>query len=92
MSVFLGMLAAFGVGYIIGFISRELQVLVYYKAVSMKAQREMAKDEAYDKAVERADKELMKDLPDADAVEEDVPEQEDKDEEERRRGAKTFYS
>ncbi len=94
MSIFLWMLAAFGVGYIVGFISRELQTLLYYTAASMKARRELAKDQAYDKAVEEANKQEKGGLPDPDAVSDDTPEMEPEDiqEEEKRKGTKTFYS
>jgi len=92
MSVFLAMLAAFGVGYIIGFISRELQTLLYYTTVSMKARRKVAAEKAYDDAIIQADKDERQGLPDQEAVSKDQPEQEDLDEEEKRKGIKTFFS
>ncbi len=93
MSIFLGMLAAFGIGYIIGFISRELQTMLYYTAASMRARRQAAVDEAYDKAVAEADEREMGGLPDPEAVEKDTPEEEeDRQEEEKRKGIKTFFS
>ncbi len=96
MSIYLAMLAAFGIGYIIGFISRELQTLLYYTTVSMKARKQEAAkrayDKAYDDAILEADEEERRSLPDDDAVSKDTPEQEDLDEEEKRKGIKTFFS
>ncbi len=92
MSIFLAMLAAFGVGYIIGFISRELQTLLYYTVVSMKARRETAANLAYDRAVEEAEQKESAGVPEPANTYQDVPEQEDRDEEEKRKGVKTFYS
>lgn len=92
MSIFLAMLAACGIGYIIGFISRELQTLLYYTAASMKARRQVAVDEAYDKSVEEAEERELSGLPDRESVSKDVPEEEDALEEEKRKGIKTFYS
>jgi len=92
MGTFLWVLAVFGVGYIVGFVSRELQVLLYYTVTSMKARREAASNLAYDKIMEAAERRESEDLPDKEAVSKDEPEQEDIDEEEKKKGIKTFWS
>ncbi len=92
MGIFLWMLGAFGIGYVVGFISRELQTMAHYQIMYLKARKETARDLAYDKAVEDETKKLSKGLPDPEAVTEDKPEPDDEEEKEKRRGTKTFFS
>ena len=92
MSIFLFMLAAYGVGYLTGFITREVYILTVHQVGYLKERKQLAEDIAYDKAVEKADREEKEGLPDPDSVSEDQPEKEDEEEKQNRRGTLTFFS